>query len=309
MPLFSAFTPFGHFAFSSKPSHGESIYKTLRNNFGDVFGTDFDSNLEQARLYAQAMCLASSQYQLDRAANNRKPLTATELLGALERDYQVVPPPKATLHERRVYLAALQRISRGNRREAMEDALRTLLGSDFIEYRTTRRADIVATPGSVGVPGVFLGPGAKKKVFSIDVAISTVGFAFPLTVPITSLGGTDAPTVGEIYCVDPDPRRSIDQISIEGVGPGTITTRFTQPHEPGCLAVRPHPYWSSNQRVDTVVVTMAAATNTETRRKIDELMARAVRGVSTWQIIQGTTPGFFTSDDPVLGLPDINPVF
>lgn len=305
MPLFSRFTPFGHFAFSSKPSHGQSIYESLRDSFGDVFSVEEDS-LQQARLYAQAMCLASAQYQLDRAVNNRNPETATELLPALERDYQVIPSPHATINERRRYLAAFKKIGRGNRREAMEDALRTLLGSDFIELRNTQRADIVATPADPGVPGVFLGAGAKKKVFSLDVAVTTVGVGSPITVPITSLGGTDAPLVGETYCVDPDPRRNIEQITIEGVSAGAITTRFTLAHDRGTLAARPHPYWISNQRVDTVVVTLAAATNPETRRKIHELMARLVRGVSTWQIIIGT--GFFTSDDPTLGLPDCVPV-
>lgn len=301
MPLTSAFTPPGHFAFSSKPSHGESIYRTLRANFGDVFLTDFDG-LQQARLYAQAMCFASAQYQFDRALNNRKPSTATELLPVLEHDYQVIPSPHATLNERRDFLTAFQKIGRGNRREAIEDALRTLLGSDFIAYRTTARSDIVATPASPSTPGVFLAAGAKKKVFSIDVAVSVVGS--PITVPFTSLGGTDTPLVGETYCVDPDPRRNIEQVTIAGVGVGTITTIFTHSHEPGTLAARPHPFWSSNQRYSVVVLSHLgkAWNDPETRRKINELMARAVRGVSTWDIISDA--GTFVLDDPVRGILD-----
>lgn len=305
MPLTSAFTPPGHFAFSSKPSHGESIYRTLRDNFGDVFLTDFDG-LQQARLYAQAMCLASAQYQLDRALNNRTPAKATELLAVLEHDYQVIPNPHATLEQRRAYLTAFQVIGRGNRREAMEFALRTLLGSDFIEYRTTQVADIVATPASPGTVGVFAAPGAKKKVFELDAAVSIINT--PLTVPVTTLAGTDFPTIGETYCVEPNPRRNIEQITILDTDPhfGFITATFTKSHEPGTLAARPHPWWISNQRLDTIVVSQFAATDPETRRKINEIMARITRGVSTWQIIINS--GFFTSDDPVLGLPDCVPV-
>lgn len=308
MPLTSAFTPPGHFAFSSKPAHGQSIYETLRANFGDVFLTDFDGSLQQARLYAQAMCLASSQYQLDRALNNRTPAKATELLGVLEHDYQVIPNSRSTLEQRRAYLTAFQRVSRGNRREAMENALRTLLGADFIEYRTTQRADIVTTPASPGTVGVFAAAGAKKKVFRLNTLVSVTGVE--VECPITPMGGTEFPLAGETYCVDPDPRRNIEQILItDAAGPpfNTITTTFAKAHDSGTLAARPHPFWISNQRVDTVVVTLAAATDPETRRKINEIMARLTRGVSQWQIMIGS--GFFTSDDATLGLPDCVPVF
>lgn len=307
MPLTSAFTPPGHFAFSSKPAHGQSIYETLRANFGDVFLTDFDGSLQQARLYAQAMCLASSQYQLDRALNNRTPEKATELLGVLEHDYQVIPSPRSTLEQRRAYLTAFQQVTRGNRREAMEDALRTLLGSDFLEYRTTQRADIVTTPANPGTVGVFAAAGAKKKVFRLNAAIYLTGVE--VECPITPMGGTEFPLAGETYCVDPDPRRNIEQILVtDAAGPpfNTITTTFTKSHEFGTLAARPHPYWISNQRVDTVVVTLAAATDPETRRKINEIMARLTRGVSQWSIINDL--GVFTPDVDGLDLPDIVPL-
>jgi hypothetical protein len=305
MPLFSAFTPFGHLAFSGKPSHGESIYNTLKDNFGNVFDTS-ETGLQQARLYAQAMVLASAQYQADRAKNNKNPATATELLGVLEHDYQVIPGSRATLPQRRAYLSAVQKITRGNRREAIEDALRTLLGPDFIAYETTLPADIVSTPSNPATGGgVFAGRGTQKKVFQIDATIATIGV--PVFVPITMLAG-DPPLTGETYTVDPDPRRNIEQVTIGIVQPDPLFVEitFTKAHDSGTLGTRPHPYWISNQRYDRVVVSVAAATDPETRRKINELMGRALRGVSQWGIIVGT--GFFTSDDPVLGLPDCVPV-
>jgi hypothetical protein len=306
MPLFSGFTPFGHLAFSGKPSHGESIYRTLKDNFGDVFDTG-DQGLQQARLYAQSMVLASAQYQLDRAKNNKFPGTATELLGVLEHDYQVVPSSKATLNDRRAYLSAVQKITRGNRREAIEDALRTLLGSDFIAYRTTLPADIATLPASPGTVGVFAGRGTQKKVFQIDGTIAIIGT--PVFVPITMLSNSGPPLTGEKYCIDPDPRRNIEQVTIGIVLPDPLFVEitFTKSHESGTLGTRPHPYWISNQRYDRIVVSLAAAKDPETRRKINELMGRALRGVSQWAIMHDL--GYFTCDDPVLGLPDCTPVF
>lgn len=308
MPLTSAFTPPGHFAFSSRPSHGESLYRTLRDNFGDTFSVA-DDGLQQARLYAQAMCLAAAQYQIERAANNKDPLTASELLGVLERDYQVVPSQHATLPERRAYLAAIQRISRGNRREAIEDALRMLLGPDFIEYRTNQPDTTVppwvfTAPRFPGEVGVFCASGAKKKVFSIDPVVLTTGV--PIEVAITPLGGTDMPMAGETFCVDPDPRRNIEQVTIDAVSGNTITATFTMAHESGTLATRPHPYWISYQRYDYIIVSVAAASDAEKRRKVNDLMGRALRGVSQWGIMHNA--GVLTCDDATLGKLDCTPV-
>src|SRR5678816_2785897 len=295
MPHYSAFTPFGMLAYSGRPSHAQDIYESLRENFGETYNTAFDGR-QQSRLYAAAMCLASAQYQLDRAGNNRNPAKATELLGLLELDFQVVAPAEATLPERRRTLAAREKVTRGARREAVEAALTTLLGADFIEYRTTDPADIVTTPASPGTVGVFADDRARKKYFTLNEFTAT--HAISKTVSITLPPGQDPPVVGEIYCVDPDPRGNIEQITITGVGVNTVTTVFQSSHEAGTVAVRPHPYWISNQRLDTVVVTLAVANDPETRRSINELFGRMLRGVSTWQIVQASTPGFLTLDDP-----------
>lgn len=306
MPLFSAFTPFGHLAFSGKPSHGESIYGTLKDNFGNVFDTS-ETGLQQARLYAQAMVMASAQYQVDRAKNNKNPATATELLAVLEHDYQVVPSSKATLPERRAFLSAVQKITRGNRREAIEDALRTLLGADFIAYQTTLPADIVATPSNPATGGgVFAGRGTQKKVFRLDAAVATVGT--PVTVPITMLSHTGPPLTGETYCIDPDPRLNIEQVTIGIVlfEPLKVQITFAKAHDPGTLGTRPHPLWFSSQRYDTVMVSVAAASDPETRRKINELMGRALRGVSQWCIVHNA--GTFILDSPTRGILDATPL-
>jgi hypothetical protein len=254
---------------------------------GDTYETDF-AGRQQARLFAQAMCLSAAQYEAERAANNQNPLTADELLPALERDFQVVPRFNATKTERRRILAARRLVTRGARREAVEDALRTLLGDDFIAYEPTETADAVTFPASPGDVGTFARAGAQKKLFSINATVSRTGIA--LTVPFTSLGGTDAPIAGETYTVDPDSRHpSIEKITLTAATPTTITAVFGKPHTIGFLAVRPHPLQISSKRYNRVVVTFAAATDPETRRKINEQMKRQLRGVSQWCIVQEGT--------------------
>lgn len=293
-------------AYSSRKSHARAIYDVLIDGIGDAFDTD-PEGLEAARIYARAIVLGSAQYQFDRAGNNRNPLKATELLGLLENDYQIIPGPNATLNDRRRELAARVRVAKGNRRGAIEYALRTLLGSDFIDYRTTAPADIVTTPSSPGDVGVFAARGTQKKTFAFRGAIAHIGI--PIYEAIDLVGGTEIPRVGETYCVDPDPRRNIEKIMITDVSVGSdpvyVRATFTKSHDPGTFATRPHPYWISNKRYDRVVVSVAAAKDAETRRKINELMGRALRGVSQWAICHNS--GYFTSDDAVLGLTDSTP--
>lgn len=298
MPLTSAFSPPGHFAFSSRKPRAQVIYESLREGMGDTYEEGFEGR-QQARLYAQAMCLASADLQNIRAGNNRIPAKATELLPELERDYQVIPPYSATLEERRAVFSSRAKAVRGNRREAVEDALSTLLGSDFVRYETTDRADVVTWPSSPGDLGVFAATGAQHKSFKINVPISIVGT--PFSIPVTLTGNSLPPVIGETYCVDPDSRGSPEQIVIDEVlFEGTrIVTTFARAHEAGTAAVRPHPMWISNQRCVVVVVTVAAAQNPEKRRQINELMARMMRGVTQWGIT--TDAGPFTPDDPVLG--------
>lgn len=281
---FSAFKRFGNgFRFSGKPPVGQVIYETLRDNMGSTYDRSFDGR-QQARLYAQAMCLSASRYETERAGNNQNPLTADELLPALERDYQVVPAFGASKSARRRVLAARRLTTRGPRREAVEDALRTLLGSAFIAYETTDIADAVTFPSSPGDVGVFARAGAQKKLFQLGAPVSRTGIV--VSVPFTPLGGTDAPLVGETYCIDPDTRHpSIEQITIASVAGGSFSATFLKPHTAGALAVRPHPIWISSKRYNRVVVTFAAATDPETRRKINEQMKRQLRGVSRWCIV------------------------
>lgn len=72
---------------------------------------------------------------------------------------------------------------------------------------------------------------------------------------------------------------------------------FTKAHDVGAAMVAGnYPYWWSTQRLAYIVVTAAASIDPETRRKVNDFMTRAARGVSQWGIVQGTptTPGVGT---------------
>jgi hypothetical protein len=300
MPYPSRFTPYGMLAYSSKQTHARAIYNALVEGVGDSLDTD-PEGLEAARLYATAMVLGSAQYQLDRAGNNRHPLKATELLALLEKDYQIVPAPDATLNERRRELAARARISKGNRQGAMEYAFRMLLGDAFIEYRTVDVADAVASPAQPELVGAYLPRGTEKKTLQIASLIATTGV--PVTVPFAAVGLSQLPIAGETYSFDPDTRNpNIEAVTLTAVAGLTLTGVFTKPHEAGAVATNRNPAWISNKRYVTIVTTLAAATDPETRRKINEHMARVARGVTQWEIIHDQ--GQLVSDDDVLGLSD-----
>jgi len=300
MPRTSCFTPYGMLAYSSKPSHAKAIYDTLVEGVGDSLDTT-PGCLEEARLYATAMVLASAQYQLDRAGNQRHPLKATELLGLLEKDYQIVPAADATLNDRRRELAARAKISKGNRRGAMEYALRTLLGDDFIEYRTVEVPYVVASPSDPSAIGAYPPPGTEKKTFRITQPVLSRGV--PLTLSFQTIGSSQPPVAGEIYSFDPDTRNpNIEAVTLLDVTGPNLTAVFRNPHEAGAVATNSNPAWISNKRHVTIVVTLKAAVDPETRRKINEYIARAARSVTTWEVIHNL--GQLVSDDPVLGLSD-----
>lgn len=294
MSFNDSFGIFGHYAFSSKPTHGRSIYESLVDGMGDSYNTDFNG-IQQARLYADSMCLASAQYQLDRALNNSSPAKATELLGQLEKDFQVTPGPNDTLPMRRAFLSALLIVSRGNTQGAIEAGLIMLLGSDFVSYSHLSTIPFPTNPETVGI---FESTGAKVKQFTLNSSVSVTGV--PITIGFTLNPASELPLAGESYTVDPDPRSTIEKVTISAVSDATITATFTRSHEANAIATRPYPFWSSSRRYSQVVVSLSAAQDTEKRRRINELMARATRGVSQWCIV--SDQGSFILDSATRGI-------
>jgi hypothetical protein len=302
MPLFSAFAPLGMLAFSSKPTHAESLYRAmaaaLKGGISQEPGTP-----DEAETYADAMCLAAAQYTLERAGNSADPLLASpELLPLLEKDYGVRKGPYDSLTLRRQRLAALQRLPDGAAYLAIWNALSALLGADFLAYRVLTPSETTvypATPTSstelncvrADVPAVY-----ARLIDPVTLTGSptwvTYGPIDPNAFPVRLLKG-------DVVMVSPENTAQAERVTIAEVrevdGVRQFLATFTKAHDlNAAVTTVDWPYWWSTQRYAFVIVTATAALDPEKRRQIDEVMAKMARGVSQWAIVQPTTPGATT---------------
>ncbi len=290
MPVLSAFTPCGQLVLSSKPSHSALVYKMLIGSLGGNYKVQKGSR-EDAWCYATAMRLGYARYLLEHAGYQLQPLKVTEMMGHREWEYGIVPGQDDSLYTRRQVLAAREKLPRGARREAVVDALTTLLGADFLGYRTTAPAEIVNWPLNLGdQPMNLQRPTVPRKLIRITQAIST-GLGAPQEVTYSGVDlGEGAPLIGDKFVVEPEIPARAEVVTIEFVGEN-ITATFNNPHDANCLATtQPYPMWTGTQRANLIFVSMSASVDPEKRRKINELLERILRGVSTWAIV-GADPG------------------
>ena len=295
MPKFSAFSKFGHFAFSRKAPPGQRFYESMVKALGDGanFALDFDDNHQSAKLYANAMAMATARLTLERAGNNRHPLKATEMLPPLEDEYGLKPGPTDTLTDRRAALAVRKMFTRGARREAIENALRLILGDYFVAYHVLSNADATANwADPANSDGTFKLPTTPIKLRTLDTSMST-GLGAPRTIDTTFLGGSsDMLLPGEVITVEPGALGCTESVTITAVSGTTITAVFDLPHPADALiTTAPYPHWTSTHRHNIVVVDPTKVTDPELRRKCREFLERSLRGVSTYVIADETTAG------------------
>jgi hypothetical protein len=298
MPLTSIFSPYGLLDYSSDTPSGESIYRSLAAGLEPAFDVS-EGTPAEAEIYADAMALASARSTIARAAAQHDTRTAVEMLPALERDYDVVPGEQETVAERQRVLTARRAISQGSRESAIESALRALLGSAFIAYRVTRPSEIATWPASPeSGPGVFGRDDLPAKVARLTTSITaTSSFVFEsefryVAISTFEAGVAEPFAVGDVVTVEAERVGLTERVVIADVSPDGLIAKadFTKAHAAGAtLTTGPVPMWTSNQRHVLVVVSDAAATDTETRRRIHDLLRRAVRGVTTWSIVKAST--------------------
>ncbi len=300
MPKFSAFTPFGMLAFSSKPSHAENIYRSLVDNLVGAFDMSKGTHTE-ASAYARAMSLARAQYTLERAGNQSDPLKATEILPNLERDFDVRPPLSAGLFDRRTFLAAQYRLPRGGVYTNVRATLQALLGTDFLAYRLLTDAEAVDYPADplsstevnaqrVDVPGRFL---------QLTQPIISTGLVWADYENLDTTSGDNLLNVGDVVMVQPENSGLAERVTVTQVQGASATRQFravfTKPHDVGAIVTTTNwPYWWSTKRFALIVLKAASALDADKRRKVDELMAKLARGVSQWAIVQPSSPGATT---------------
>lgn len=310
MPLFSAFTPFGAgFEFSGDEPHGERFFRMFLSLLGDQSYSTEEGTRMRAWAYAWAMHLARVRYTLEHAGYQLDPLKIVEMLALREDEYGLIPGPNDGLDARRAALAARLLMQKGGDFNNIKNALLTLLGDAFIQYIPTAYADSVRFPTNIGEqPMNLVTPTNQPKLLSITDAIS-LGLGAPQWVHYQPLALPPVPDadaqpqgvfVGETYVVDPGHNALHETITVTDLrelSPGVLELEatFNNPHSAGAIASNaPYPFWVSTKRANLVVLEATAAADAETRRKINELLDRMVRAVSTWYIVQEdpSAPGF-----------------
>lgn len=314
MPLCSAFTPCGQLELSSKPSMAESVYRAMVSNLGGQYDLTVGGH-EEATVYARARSIARGMQAQRRAGNNALPLKCIELLPLQEAGYGIVPGETDTLLARQQALAAQMLISRGAVNENVEALLRAIVGADFVAYRMLLDSEVATWPADPSVgPGTFLreGGATQPKYVKFTDPVTTVGV--PITVYYTALDTTQGPVVlakGDVMTVQLENLGLSERVTVASVGSDAaglwFTATFTNPHDIGASAiVGSVPVWISTRRFALIIVKTASALDAEKCRRIDEMMGRVARGVSTWAIVQPSSPGAttigpFTLDSSPLG--------
>jgi hypothetical protein len=111
---------------------------------------------------------------------------------------------------------------------------------------------------------------------------------------------------GDVMVVDPGNWGLAEKVTVidsSGSGPTrTLTACFDEPHSANVYATTgTMPMWTSTKRHVLIVVTAAAAISVAMRAKINALLATVMRGPTTWDIVEPTSPGADTVGPFTLG--------
>lgn len=307
MPRFSAFTPFGQLAFSSKLSMADRIYRAMKGAVSDAFDMSVGTH-QEAKVYAAARGMARAGMALVRAGNQAQFAKATDLLPLLEADYDLTPGAIDNINTRRVRGAAAERLSRGAALENIVASLRTILGSSFLAVRTLTAAEATVYPvapyGDARVNALL--PTAQARHVKLTNGATAAG---GLLVGYTNLDptrGEVALLAGDVVMVQPENSGLSEKVTVIAVT-GSGSTRqfaatFARAHDVGAIVTTmPWPYQWSTKRSYLIVVAAGAAIDINLRRLVDEFMSRVVPATSQWAIVQPTTQGALTVGPFTLG--------
>lgn len=301
MPRFSAFTPFGMLKFSGKPSLGERVYRSMTAAKSKAFDLQQGSYME-AKIYAQSMGIARARLALERAENQQDPLKCIEMLPHLEKDWGVVLGANDTILQRQAAVAAKMLLVRGARREAIEEGLRTILGSDFVMLRETPQAEATSLASA---SQTFTRPEIQAKTIRLT---SPVGKIRTLFIPYTcevfyeGVNGDVLVQAGDRLTVQPENSGLKEVVTVSSANSKSFIAVFSKTHDVGAYATTiNYVDWASTRRTMYIIVKSAAAVDAPTVRRINEFMSRADRTVSTWHIVRATTDGATTLGPMTLG--------
>lgn len=304
MPYWSAFTPYGQVAYSSRPSMTRQLFDALAKAYGRQYSLKLGTHLG-AKVYATARTLAAAALTVERGAHQREPLQAREMLPALERQYRISPSPTDSVDARRRFLAAKYMASRGATPSNVLLAMTLLLGTDLVAvvYPTvTPQVNGPPDPSAAGTFGNFTDSNVPMERYAFVDYVCTLGSAVEFRY---APDRTDTRLkVGDVVVAQYENWALAEKVTITAAREATTTealtdaspratATFTKVKEVGAsLWTGPRPFWNGTGRYALVVGTAAAAHDPETRRKVDEVLEILFTGVSTWAFVEqtGTSP-------------------
>lgn len=303
---FSAFASFGGggFAFSSAPPLARRIYDALWANLGASYAR---GGYTDARVYATAMALGRLLAAQGRLDAQISPTTALELLAAREREHGLIVPATATIASRREALAAQMRLPLGCSTPNLLQAVIDLLGAGFVEFRHTDALSAVTYPDPPGAPGNFCDPRTTKRLFRLRANITAPAELNTALVPwsVEAVDGTavplaELPQPGEYAVVEPENSALRERVLVAKVdvsaGVARIYGALTKPHHQHARVLAGvWPLWTSTRRHTTVRVTTGVTDDGVARRRLEELLAKLFRAVSTWSLIDNDGPFLLSS--------------
>jgi hypothetical protein len=323
---FSKFAPLGLYRLSRKKPIAKQIHDSLVNNLGGQYELGEGSHMG-ALMFALAMSKARTQVVTRRAQAQRYADGVDHLIPVLEDQYGIVPSADWTLADRRAEIAR-RKVRRGVWTEqAIAAALFEALGADFVAYRPLEQSEAAIWPTDLGdSPMVLVSPNTPRKAIQLLAPIS-IGLGSPQSVAVALLSAPSNPTStaatspqpGDVFVFDAGNSAIAERVTVteflsgpdDGVPDPTIKATFSRPHDAGTRGyTNSFPWWTSTKRHALIVLTADAAQDANKRRRVDGIMKRAARGVSTWDIVaddSGDTQQFLL-DIPSLDFTTLSPV-
>lgn len=324
---YTLFAPKGLYKNEAGKPLAEAIHETALKLFAkyDRSGGSFETepgSLVDLVSFMLAIAFARIAATRDKLNGERFALGAYYLLRQLEQEHGLQPSAEDTLRARRLALADAKRAPRGSAGPELEQQLRDLLGDAYIGTHVASGAEIVAWPEELGdQPQLLLPPEVDRKVVILATAISTdLGASqvvqYLAVDPIAATSTTHTLQVGDQLVVEPEIVGRTEVVTVEALSASSdgiyLTATFNQAHEPGCVAAQmPFPAWASSVRHLLVALTEEAASDAETRRKVNQKLRKILTGVTTWDLCpsaDGLTMGPWTIGDALLGRLGFNPL-
>ena len=302
--MFSAFTGWGAFEFSSAPPRAMSIYQSLVSMNGGNFDDTFSGPM-CAEWYAIAMAIGAARDTLERAENQADPATVHEMLPVQESMYELSPGPSDSANDRRATLSARYAVALEPSLQNVTQALRLLLGADFVAWVPNP----VAAPSPATIPASICKlPTARFKIVTLLDPVLIVGSPQLVRYRATAGDPTDL-RVQEVVVVDPGLSGIQEAVTVLEVPvDGFLRAQFANGHESGSIGITgSFPNWSSFKKNSLVVVKNGRAHDPILRAKVNDLLSRMLSGTSTWDVVQeNVTPG--TAGPFRVGQPSIGTV-